>query len=95
MLRDESKVLAHLNPQVRLGHPAIMGMDCVVLGQLPGNESERERERERGKRRRGGEGEILNVHHFNMDHCLSLITDRQREISNERGLEPQTLRLRV
>lgn len=57
MLRDESKVLAHLNPQVRLGHPAIMGMDCVVLGQLPGNESERERERkgEKEERRRGGD----------------------------------------
>lgn len=38
VLGDESKVLAHLQPQVRLGHPAIMGMDGMVLGQLPGNE---------------------------------------------------------
>jgi len=41
VLWDESKVLAHLQPQVRLGHPAIVGMDGMVLGQLPGNETAR------------------------------------------------------
>lgn len=34
---DESKVLAHLQPQVRLGYPAIVRVDGMVLGQLPGN----------------------------------------------------------
>ena len=38
MLGDESKVLAQLYPHVRLGHPAIVGMNGMVLGQLPGNE---------------------------------------------------------
>lgn len=31
---DESKVFAQFQPQVRLWHPAIVGMDGVVLGQL-------------------------------------------------------------
>lgn len=41
VLGDKSKVLAHLQPQVRLGHPAIVGVDGVVLSQLPGNEPAR------------------------------------------------------
>ncbi len=41
MLGNESKVLAHLQPQIRLWHPAIVGMDGVVLGQLSGNEPAR------------------------------------------------------
>lgn len=32
VLGDQSEVLAHLQPQVRLGHPAIVGMDGMVLG---------------------------------------------------------------
>ena len=40
-LGDESKVLAHLQPQVRLRHPAVVGVDGMVLGQLLGYESAR------------------------------------------------------
>lgn len=39
VLGDESKVFAQLQPHVRLGHPAIVGMDGMVLGQLPGNKT--------------------------------------------------------
>lgn len=35
VLGDEGKVLAQFQPQVRLWHPAIVGMDGMVLGQLP------------------------------------------------------------
>lgn len=41
VLGDESKVLAHLQPQIRLWYPAIVGVDGMVLGQLPGNEPAR------------------------------------------------------
>lgn len=37
---DESKVFAQFQPQVRLWHPAIVGMDGVVLGQLPRDQPE-------------------------------------------------------
>ena len=47
VLGDESKVLSHLQPHVRLGHPAIMGMDGVVLGQLPGNEPAEQKQKTR------------------------------------------------
>lgn len=33
-LGNKCKVFAHLQPQVRAGYPAIMGMDGMVLGQL-------------------------------------------------------------
>lgn len=35
VLGDEGKVLAQFQPQVRLWHPAIVGVDGMVLGQLP------------------------------------------------------------
>lgn len=35
-LGNESKVLANLQPQIRMWHPAIVSMDGMVLGQLPG-----------------------------------------------------------
>ena len=38
MLGRQGKVLAHLQPQVGLGHPAIVSVDGVVLSQLPGDE---------------------------------------------------------
>lgn len=38
VLGDERKVLAHLQPKVRLRQPTIVGMDGMVLSQLPGNE---------------------------------------------------------
>lgn len=41
VLWDESKVLAHLQPKIRLWYPAIVGMDGMVLGQLPGNKPAR------------------------------------------------------
>lgn len=41
VLGDESKVLAHLQPKIRLWYPAIVGMDGMVLGQLPGNKPAR------------------------------------------------------
>lgn len=41
VLRDQSKVLSHLQPQVRLRYPAIMGVDGMVLCQLLGNEPAR------------------------------------------------------
>lgn len=37
---DESKVFAQFQPQVRLWHPAIVGMDGVVLGQLSRDQPE-------------------------------------------------------
>lgn len=42
ILGDESKVLAHLQPQIRLWNPAIVSVDGMVLGQLPGDEPARQ-----------------------------------------------------
>lgn len=37
-LGDQSKILAHLQPQVRLRHPAVVCVNGVILGQLSGNQ---------------------------------------------------------
>lgn len=38
VLGEQSKILAHLQPQVRLRHPAVVRVNGVILGQLSGNE---------------------------------------------------------
>lgn len=47
---DESKVFAHFEPQVRLWHPAIVGMNGMVLGQLSCDQSEKDKKRSRQRR---------------------------------------------
>lgn len=48
VLGDERKVLAHLQPQIRLWNPAIVSVDGVVLGQLPGDEPTRQKREKKG-----------------------------------------------
>lgn len=48
VLGDESKVLAHLQPQIGLWNPAIVSVDGMVLGQLPGDEPARQKREKKG-----------------------------------------------